>query len=192
MVLNVHVEDAIDHSLPIEEPPTVHWSNNKPNKTKPKFTYDDILSSLNLTVSQNGVLQRMSIKTDFNTIIGKDVSRTNNVSQVNQVSQVSQVNQSQSTNNGRIDPDVKHSYIYNKYFKNYSGENPDIIVPRIPKTREEYRQMLLEDAINRQRAKQRAAIVKSTKMLYTNTNNNTFTPTNVNRNNLNRLFRIKQ
>ena len=182
MVLNVNVEEANTPALHKVEVNNEYWTNNQPNKGKPKFTYDDILSSLNLSVSQNGVLQRMSIKPDLNIITGKEVSSVNNITNVTQL---------KSGNNGRIEPDVKHSYIYNKYFKNYSGENPDIIVPRIPKTREEYRQMLLEDAVNRQRAQQNATIVKSTKMLYTNTNNNTFAPTNVNRNNLNRLFRIK-
>lgn len=179
MVLNVNVAEVNDPTLHKEEANNGYWNNNL-NKGKPKFTYDDILSSLNLSVSQNGVLQRMSIKPDINTVTGKDGSIVNNVTQP-------------KSTNGRIEPEVKHSYIYNKYFKNYSGENPDIIVPRIPKTREEYRQMLMEDAINRHNAKQRAAIVKSTKMLYTNTNTNvnTFAPTNVNRNNLNRLFMVK-
>jgi hypothetical protein len=183
MVLNVNVEETntpIQHIGATNE----YWTNTNSNKGKPKFTYDDILTSLNLSVSQNGVLQRMSIKPDINTVTSRAPSTSNNVTQP------------KSGNNGRIEPEVKHSYIYNKYFKNYSGENPDIIVPRIPKTREEYRQMLLEDAINRQQAKHNASIVKSTKMLYTNTNTNTnantFAPTNVNRNNLNRLFRIKQ
>lgn len=158
-----------------------YWSNNTNNNAKPKFTYDDILSSLNLEVSKNGVLQRMSIKSD-NNVGNNNTIGNNNTKQIKQFTNI---------NNGRVEPEVKHSYIYNKYFKNYK-DSAEVIVPRIPKTREEYRQMVLEDLINRQKAKQRIAQIKSTKMLYTNNNNfYTSAPTNINRNNLNKLFRIK-
>ncbi len=165
-----------------------YWTNNTRSRVKPTFTYDDILSSLNLSVSQNGVLQHMTIKPDINTDniniktdIGKNIHNVTSVK------------------SGKIEPEVKHSYIYNKYFKNYGGEGQnEIIVPRVPKTIEEYRQMLLEDEINRQKAKYRASIIKSTKMLYTSNNNQNpsnnnnnygnVRPTNVNRNKLNKMF----
>ena len=97
-------------------------------------------------------------------------------------------------NNG-VEPEVKHSYIFNKYFKNYK-ETGETIIPRVPKTKEEYRQMIIEDLIKRKQAKERIAIIKSKRMFYTNNNNNphlnsNLRPVNVNRNNLNKLFRIK-
>jgi hypothetical protein len=176
MVLNMEITET-NELLDQEKEKTTgtYWSNNTNNTAKPKFTYDDILSSLNLEVSKNGVLQRMSIKSDNN------VGNNNNTN----------IKQIQNINNSKVEPEVKHSYIYNKYFKNYK-DSVEAIVPRIPKTREEYRQMVMEDLINRQKAKQRIAQIKSTKMLYTNNNNfYTSAPTNINRNNLNKLFRIK-
>ncbi len=169
--------------------PDSYWSANTRTRVKPTFTYDDILSSLNLSVSQNGVLQRMSIKSDIN-------ADKNNININTDTIHINNVTPSKS---GKIEPEVKHSYIYNKYFKNYNndGQN-EVIAPRVPKTFEEYRQMLLEDEMNRQKAKYRASIIKSTKMLYTSNNNNNpinnnnnygnFAPTNVNRNKLHKMF----
>jgi hypothetical protein len=187
MVLNMEITET-NELLDQEKEKTTgtYWSNNTNNTAKPKFTYDDILSSLNLEVSKNGVLQRMSIKSDNN--VGVNTVGVNNTIGNNNIKQIKQIT---NINNGRVEPEVKHSYIYNKYFKNYK-DSVEAIVPRIPKTREEYRQMVLEDLINRQKAKQRIAQIKSTKMLYTNNNNfYTSAPTNINRNNLNKLFRIK-
>ena len=178
-VEEVNIEEVTD---PIQ--PDSYWANNKRPRVKPTFTYDDILSSLNLAVSQNGVLQRMSIKSDMNT-------DNLNINTIN-----TNINNVTPSKSGKIEPEVKHSYIYNKYFKNYSNEGQnEVIVPRVPKTFEEYRQMLLEDEINKQQAKHRASIIKSTKMLYTsnnpsNNNNNygNVAPTTVNRNKLNKMF----
>ena len=178
MVLNMNIEEPTGGDGTKDAITNGYWSPN--NNVKPKFSYDDILSSLNLSVSKNGVLQRMSIKTDPS-IENKELNNGKKNS---------------TMQNSRIEPEVKHSYIYNKYFKNYSGEGQqEVIIPRIPKTREEYRQMLIEDMVNRTKAKRRISQIKSTKMLYTNTNNTNygnFAPTNVNRNNVNRLFRIKK
>jgi hypothetical protein len=188
MVLNMEMTE-----LPNQEDTTgTYWNNNNNKKNaRPKFTYDDILSSLNLEVSNNGVLQRMTIKTDANNNNTNNNNTNTNNNNTNNNSNPN-VKQIKTINNTRVEPEVKHSYIYNKYFKNYKEANGEIIAPRIPKTREEYRQMVIEDLINRQKAKQRIAQIKSTKMLYTN-NNNFYagTPIHVNRNNLNRLFRIK-
>jgi hypothetical protein len=188
MVLNMEITETNELLDPEQEKPTgTYWSNNTNNNSKPKFTYDDILSSLNLEVSKNGILQRMSIKSDNN--VGSN--NTNNTISSNNRNVNNNIKQITNINNSKVEPEVKHSYIYNKYFKNYN-DGGEVIVPRIPKTREEYRQMVIEDLINRQKAKQRIAQIKSTKMLYTNNNNfYTSAPTNINRNNLNRLFRIK-
>jgi hypothetical protein len=65
-----------------------------------------------------------------------------------------------------LDPALKNSFLYNKYFKDYK----DVVVQpeiRVPKTIEEYKQMLLEDRLKRIEEKKRVAQIKSTKLLFT-------------------------
>ena len=179
MVVSIDMKEDNGDSSIIENnsvEKNMYWGNKTNEVSKPKFTYDDILSSLNLSVSSDGVLRRMSFKQEGE-LENKNVKAV------------------RFENNTSVDPGVKHSYIFNKYFKNYK-ETGETIVPRVPKTREEYRQMIIEDLIKRKQAKERIAVIKSKKMLYTNNNNNphlnsNLQPINVNRNNLNKLFRIK-
>jgi hypothetical protein len=56
-------------------------------------------------------------------------------------------------------PEIENSYIYNKYFKDNKQQQQTEI--RRPKTIEEYRSMLRDDHIQRQRIKR----IKSTKLL---------------------------
>ena len=58
---------------------------------------------------------------------------------------------------------AQNSYIYNKYFKDEIKPEHNI---RIPKTRQEYKRMLIEDFIKRQQIKQ----MKSTKLIMPTTN----------------------
>ena len=71
-------------------------------------------------------------------------------------------------NNAPLDPSVKHSYIFNKYFKDYKDAN-DNLKPqvKVPKTIEEYRQMVFEERVRQVQERNRIAKIKSTKMLYT-------------------------
>ena len=65
-----------------------------------------------------------------------------------------------------LDPALKNSFLYNKYFKDYKdvAVQPEI---RVPKTIEEYKNMLLEDRLKRIEQKKRIAEIKSTKLLFT-------------------------
>ena len=67
-------------------------------KQKNKFTYDDILSSLNMVVNDKGELQYMAPK---------------------------QNTPPQYTQN-QLEPELKNSSIYNKHFKNYKEVNNNI------------------------------------------------------------------
>jgi len=78
-----------------------------------------------------------------------------------------------------IDPAVKHSYIYNKYFKDYNDPNQQSSGPRIPKTMEEYKQMLLDDHIKAIQHKQRVEQIKSKKMLFTSAPGSQSNPRNM-------------
>ena len=165
------------------------------NKHKrPQFSYDDILSGLNLQVSPDGVLQKMTIKhnTVHRSASADDISQypdgdghgygdgygddnqfysyggnsnSNYNSNYNSSDNIEHNNVKQP-----LDPSVKNSAIYNKYFKNYRDAET-VVEPRVPKSWEEYHQMVREDHINRINARRRASQIKSTKMFYTASNN---------------------
>ena len=158
----------------------INTNENTENKKKKKVTYDDILSSLNLVVAPNGVLQYMSTKPNtFN-------RETDYEEQTYEVKPKSILKKIVTDNEERIEPQVKHSYIFNKYFKNYKEPNA-VEEPLKPMTREEYQKMVIEDLIKRKLAQKRVAQIKSKKMAFTNNNNQIIYAT---KNNLNHLFRF--
>lgn len=100
-------------------------SNSNSNKTtNKKISYEDILSKMNMFVS-NGKLY-LDADTNIGNTTNNNMTNSNNT----------------TTNN---------SYIYNKYFKNETVEEPAI---RKPKTVQEYKLMLLKDYLQRQRIRQ--------------------------------------
>jgi hypothetical protein len=105
---------------------------------KKKVSFDDILTNMNLVVNPKGVLQYMAPATDNNLKIEE------------------------------VAPIDTNGYIYNKYFKDYANKIAPAPVVRVPKSIKEYKQMLIEDQINRIREKKRISQIKSTKMMYTN------------------------
>jgi hypothetical protein len=195
-----------NNSNTVDNSSTNYWENNYNNRattttttSKNKVTYDDILSSLNLVVSPNGVLQYMRVNKN-NLPCNNSSSSSCSSSSLHNTSSKSKSNNNvnsksvyvQPNANATIEPQLKHSYIYNKFFKDYK-DNTIVEEPRQPMTREEYKKMIIEEQIKIRQARERAAMVKSTKMLFTNNNNNHIsTPINVNRNQLNRLFRVNR
>jgi hypothetical protein len=165
-----------------------YWETNNSNNEnkkiqKKKVTYDDILSSLNLVVAPNGVLQYMSTKPNtFN----REVEYHETDQQKYEAKPKSILKKTFNQNEEKIEPQVKHSYIFNKYFKSYKEPNA-VEEPLKPMTREEYKRMVVEDLIKRRLAQQRVAQIKSKKMAFTNNNNPTIYAT---KNNLNHLFRF--
>lgn len=132
-----------------------YWEPNKiKNKLiKKRVTFDDILSNMNLVVNKDGILQAMSP-------IQKEEQNSTYYNQ-NQIL-------NQQINTQPIDPSIKHSFIYNKYFKDYKDVNDTKISEiRKPKTIEELKQMLLDDKLKRIREAHRIAQIKSTKLLFT-------------------------
>ena len=134
-----------------------YWekTNTHPQNTvqKKKFSYDDILNSLNMVVNKNGVLQYM----------------TTNLEPEQQPEQKS----SKQVKGKPLEPQVKNSHIYNKYFKDYKDPNNEIVNDvKVPKTIEEYKRMVLEDRIKRIRERNRVAQIKSTKLLFESNINN--------------------
>jgi hypothetical protein len=139
--------------------------------SKKAFTYDDILSSMNLVVSSDGVLQYMNTKTDA----------------ASEFDYESPINKPVHNNVGH---ELKHSYIYNKYYKNYKDPEQNVI--QKPLTREEYKQLLINDYIQRKINKHRIAHIKPKRMAFT-TNHPIVNHTQLyaSTNNSNHLFKIR-
>jgi hypothetical protein len=123
--------------LTISEIPN-YWSQSQ-SVEKPKFSYDDILSSLNMVVNDKGVLT---------------------------IKRPQQQQQQQQQKTKPLPNQVKNSYIFNKYFKDY--KDPTIVAEprRIPQTREEYNKMVLEERIRRINQQKRIEQIKSKKLLF--------------------------
>jgi hypothetical protein len=130
-------------------------------KKKKKVTFDDILSNMNLVVNQNGVLQSMAPLQQYD-------QPQYYQDQPQHYQDQQQPYQQIQKNSDPLDPSVKHSYLFNKYFKDYKDAN-DNFKPqvKVPKTIEEYKQMVLEERIRQIQERNRISQIKSKKMLYT-------------------------
>ena len=133
--------------------------NEKPKK---KVSFDDILTNMNLVVNKRGELQRINLKED---------------------------SQYQQPPSQPLQRELTQSYIYNKYFKDYSRANTEPVAPRVPKTMEEYKQMLLDDKINALEHKKRMEQIKPKKMMFTSAPYVINKPSNIqaSKNNLKRM-----
>lgn len=139
-------------------------NQNQPQTKKKKVSFDDILTNMNIVVNQSGVLQFMQPQPVQNNEY--DPQQYEQPYQEYVAQQVAQRQPQQPQQ--PLDPSVKHSFIYNKYFKDYKDEStlnqPQV---RVPKTMEEYRQMLIDDKIAEIEQRKRIAAIKSTKMMFT-------------------------
>lgn len=138
-----------------------YWEQPKIDRQRKKVTFDDILNNMNLVVTSDGVLQHMRP-------ISQEPVPNNHQNQYLYQPQYQQQYQQHHNKNDPIEPSVKHSYIYNKYFKDYHDANIQPTGPRRPKTIDELKQMLRDDKIREIQHKIRISQIKSTKMLFTN------------------------
>jgi len=160
------------------EQPTVE----KPKKKKVSF--DDILSNMNLVVNKNGILQSMiptqnlfSQEEPPTTRQPQPTTRqpqpTTRQPPATRQPQPTTRQPQPTTRQPELDPSVKHSYIFNKYFKDYkdatSTLEPEV---RKPKTIKEYRQMVLEERMKRIEQQKRISQIKSTKLMFTTNEGN--------------------
>ena len=178
-----------------------YWEKPKIQESQPKkkkVSFNDILSNMNLVVNKQGVLQFMMPNQEE--LGAQQTYNPNEFSQgqyqQTQYQQVQYQNpQFQKTqyqkpqenkNSEPVDQAVKHSYIYNKYFKDYADPNVERPGPRVPKTIEEYHQMLLEDRIKAIEHKKMIEQVKSKKLMFTSSPGASLNPRNLqaSRNNL--------
>jgi hypothetical protein len=160
-----------------------YWEQPKTELKKKKVSFNDILTNMNLVVNKNGVLQFMTPNHN------QEEQLYNDTEYLYSQNQNRNIKNTVNTNSQPLDHTVKHSYIYNKYFKDYVDPNIEKQGPRIPKTWEEYHQMLLEDKIKALEHKKMIEQVKSKKMLFTVTPGTTINPRYIQptKNNLRRM-----
>lgn len=161
-----------------------YWAKQEVNQPKKKkVSFNDILSNMNLVVNNQGVLQFMApnpvveqneyeYRPNYGqsydpNILSYQQQQQQPSYQIKKIGHQSQQQIDKNVKSEPIDPAVKHSYIYNKYFKDYNDPNIQDPGPRVPKTMEEYRQMLLDDHIKAIQHKQRVEQIKSKKMMFT-------------------------
>ena len=139
-----------------------YWEQPKIERRK-KVTFDDILNNMNIVVTQDGVLQHMRP-------ISQEQRQNNQTYSQQNDYQYQPQYKNASYKNEPIEPSVKHSYIYNKYFKDYNEVNTQPKGPRRPKSIDELKQMLREDKIREIQQKIRISQIKSKSLLFTNVN----------------------
>jgi hypothetical protein len=156
-----------------------YWNNSNQKPKKNSITYDDILSSLNLVVNESGVLQYMTPKNNV------EQTQSNTSQMYNQTYSIPQKKE-ENIKVSKIEPQLKNSAIYNKYFKNYKDEQIQEQEVK-PLTTAEYNKMVLQNRIRKIQEQKRISQVKSKKMFFMSENKGTITYTTSH--NLNRLFK---
>jgi len=169
--LDDNMYNQIPENRPIKVAKNVNTRENVPTKSaikkvvrprvpdqKPKISYDEILSKMGMFVA-DGQLHLLD----------------------EQSPQIKQQFKQQQQPIQNINPisTPQNSYIYNKYFSN-ENQNADI-GPRVPRSLQEYRNMLVQDILQKQRIRQ----IKSTKLVMPNSNIH-FAP--YSSHNMNKLF----
>jgi hypothetical protein len=178
--IDTPIENTSSQDTPTNEVNYVnYWSNVNQTTTtkKPKVSYDDILSSLNMVV-HNGVLQ-------FAKPIEQKAEKSQQKKQVT-INAPQKPQSFQHQQKPQSFQNQQNNYITNKYFKDYKDESQGLEEPIKPITKEEYRQILIQDYINRQNAIRRISQIKSKKLLF-NTQNINVAPNN-NPRDMNKLF----
>jgi hypothetical protein len=164
----VEITETISQSETISQP--------KPNPyKKPKVTYDDILTSLNLKVN-NGKLEYIqkpvaSHYDSFKTCYKKDP----------QFQTQTQTQTQQPTSQ------VQNSYIYNKYFKDYKDPQLQQQEEPVYLTRDEYKKRIILELVRQKQERKRISEIKSKKLLFAR-NNPSFSSGTYISPNLNKLF----
>ena len=131
---------------------------------KPKISYDDILNKMGMFVSDG----KLHLVDNLNPDQLNQINQTKQPTQLTQQNQTKQLNQTKQIiyKEEPVQTNIpQNSYIYNKYFSNEKTEEPNI---RVPRNVYEYRNMLIQDIIQKQKIKR----LKSTKLILPNTNMN--------------------
>ena len=144
---------------------------------KPKLSYDDILSKMGMFVAEGQLHLLDNQPLEVQEQIKQQIRKTKPQTQKQQYEEHQQHQQHQQY--VEQPQQNQNSYIYNKYFSS-EMQNTDV-GPRVPRNLQEYRNMLLQDLVQKQRVRQ----MKSTKLIMPTSNIN-FAPYSTQ--NMNRLF----
>lgn len=140
-----------------------------------KVSFDDILSNMNLVVSKTGVLQSMALTNNKQPEESYEPRQQHYEPQHKQQQhyepQHHEPSKIQIKKQEPLDPAVKHSFLYNKYFKDYQDAAPVEPEILVPKTREEYFKMVNEERIRRIQEKYRISQIKSKQLMFTSNTN---------------------
>jgi len=139
----------------IEEVENKYWESGAQEVPKKKnfIGYDDILQSMSLKVSKDGVLQKMSFK--------KEVEES--FIPIEEMDNHRNGKKSVKFSEAPIDPATKNSYIYNKLFSKYQDVEEEKVF-RKAATPQEYKSIFIEEYNKRRLARLRANRIKSTKL----------------------------
>lgn len=192
------------------EKPISNFKGPTPQRERKKgISYDDILSSMNTVVidgklafirNDSHLYENQNHDHEYtqqpsqNKKISQQVNKVVNFNQ--QQYQQRQPQQQMQQQMPQLDPNVKNSYIFNKYFKDYKDPQ-EVQIPQQPLTRKQIIRQLLIDKVNKHNDQLRLSQLKSTKLLF-NTNNNIIRSAPFNRRNFinlpnpgNHLFKLK-
>jgi hypothetical protein len=136
------------------------WENYNSTKTSKKVSFEDILTNMRFAVNKDGSLSSQIVTSQ---------------PQIQYQQPNSNKNQQQTHNQQQLQID-KHSYIYNKYFKDYISQHDTTNAPTRPKTLEEIRQ-----------ERKRIAELKPTKMRFSNSTSNNIKNMNLSAKSLNMM-----
>jgi hypothetical protein len=193
MVVDIQYQEAESHvDNNNSNQSDTYWNTPQVVNKSKKVSYDDILSSLNLVVSTDGVLKKISNK--------NNVQSVNQLNEENPETFVSDISprkrfepasfkpklkipfkndiKNVSYNNNTIEPQLKNSTIYNKYFNNYNDTSIDIL-PRRPLTQSELRVQLICDKMNYIHQRKRVSHIKSKQLLLTTNTQGPIRPRNM-------------
>jgi hypothetical protein len=163
--MELHFSDVDNTNQNPYSHPEKYWETPVAPKKK-KVSFDDILTNMNIVVNKSGVLQFMQPLQPLQEEMYQQQyqNQTPYQEQPYQEYVAQQIKKQQQQ--APLDPLVKNSFIFNKYFKDYKeAVSPPKI--RVPKTMEEYKKMLHDDKIARIEQQKRIAEIKSTKLMFT-------------------------
>ena len=177
MYIDIHMNMSIEYinydSSSYNEDLQDTYDNNDyydyKEQNEPLFTHDDILKKLNV-IMQNGQIYKNNLETQNNTFINKKQpflqtkqGQTEKWQVIKQSPETQQVFEKMN-NSGQSND---NSYIYNKYFKNKSqqSQKTEIQILR-PKNIQEYKKMLLQQAIEKHNKRVYLNNVKSKKLQF--------------------------
>ena len=149
--------DEYDDLIGSESEPSYWEAQPDPKRGSKRVSFDNILNGMNLVVDKSGVLKFMTKKTPTTEEDGAPSQQNN---------------QSSQQNNQQLTPALKHSSIYNKYFKDYEDLNAPPPEIRVPKTMEEYKKMLWDDRMKKIKHQQLMSQIKPKQLLFVSNNNN--------------------